>query len=61
MCPRSWLPLWPFTWAGAFAYNDGMFVIILKLLYVLWLVIYMYLSMFWAGIVAFFRVTFFGV
>jgi len=38
-----------------------MFIIVLKVLYLLWLVVYMYLDMFFTGILAFLRVTFFGL
>jgi len=38
-----------------------MFIIVLKVLYILWLVVYMYLDMLFTGILAFLRVTFFGL
>ena len=50
-----------FTSGSVFAYNGSVFVIVLKLLYFLFLVIFFYLDIAFTAIVSFLKVTFFGL
>jgi hypothetical protein len=60
--PRSpRLPLLPFTFRSAFAYNGYMFMIILKVIYVFFLAVFFYLNLWFTGLVSFLKVNFFGI
>jgi hypothetical protein len=47
-----------FTFGSAFAYNGYVFTIVLKLLYFLLLIAFVYLDVFFTGILSFLRVNF---
>jgi hypothetical protein len=62
MPPRfSWPWLLPFTFGSLFAYNGYVFMIVLKLLYLLFLILFVYLNIVFTGIVSFLKVSFFGL
>jgi hypothetical protein len=62
MPPRlSWLRALRFTFGSLFAYNGYVFAIVLKLLYLLFLIVFVYFDIFFTGILSFLRVSFFGL
>jgi hypothetical protein len=66
MSPRfPWLGVLRFTFGSAFAYTSYMLInvlmIVLKLIYVFFLVIFLHLNTVFTGIVSFLKVNFFGI
>jgi hypothetical protein len=57
--PCLWLL--PFTFGSLSAYNGHVFAIVLKLLYLLFLILFVYLDVLFTGIVSFLKVSFFGL
>jgi hypothetical protein len=57
----SWLSLLRFTSGSVSAYNNHVFMIVLKVLYLLFLVVFVYLDIFFTGVLSFLKVNFFGL
>jgi len=62
MPPRlSWLRVLRFTFGSALAYNGHVFMIVLKFIYFLFLILFVYLDVVFTGILSFLKVSFFGL
>jgi hypothetical protein len=57
----SWLWVLRFTFGSALAYNSHVFMIVLKFIYFLFLILFVYLDVVFTGILSFLRVSFFGL